>query len=775
MSTSPQPIEPTSPRKPGGLWDRLRVAFQAIAAPPPASPDDVAPTWDAVPSPVAHLASEAPVATPVETDGPAAEAVPAVLPVAEALEAIPQSSALEPPPAAVDGSAISEESATSSHAPSPSIEPPASTAALPPCPACQAPRQGDSPYCLDCGYLFPPPQEAAAELHEPTAKAEGARRLAERYEVIETLPSASNLSRIRAVDHGANGEPTPVMLVCMKNAADLARSLPEAGVDAAASAPPLADEGASSENAPTEAMFDFSTCLNWPGLGWEFGLLARANHPGLPRVLNHFPDGADYYLVEETFVGRSLWDAWDDPTATPKERFDWLAEVAEALKELHHVGAILEGLRPESVVIKNDGHAAIADLSDLLPLPLPANPPIKATPYTAPELILAANEADARADLYSFGAMIYALYLGHELTEMDFERQGVPKPFVFQFPDAHPLVGRILMKTFVREPSVRFPTDEAQREDATGFTELIRVLRMAGESLGEVRLDIAGWNSSGLMRTNNEDAFALIHTTSGRLHHISDQALIVLADGMGGAAAGEVAAAMAIDGLQRRVLANPLFGALNQGGPTLVLPPAGGMSTSGTTNPDDDLDDEFADDPGPDSWQNALIIALRGINGEIFEAARAPGRGRRGMGCTAEVVYTDGHHLVVGHVGDSRTYHYSAAKLAQLTRDHTLVNRLVELGQLTPEEAANHARKNELQQALGGLPHVDPQTAHVELRPGDWVVVCSDGLTNHVDDPTLAEMIQRADSAEMLARRLVNLANLHGGSDNCTVVAMRVL
>ena len=144
------------------------------------------------------------------------------------------------------------------------------------------------------------------------------------------------------------------------------------------------------------------------------------------------------------------------------------------------------------------------------------------------------------------------------------------------------------------------------------------------------------------------------------------------------------------------------------------------------------------------------------------------------MGCTAEVVYVDGRNVVVGHVGDSRTYHLHEGRLIQLTRDQTLVNRLVELGQLTPEEAENHPRKNELQQAIGGQPDVEPGVYRGKLKPGDWVVVCSDGLTNHVTGRELQQMLQgEATSAEMAARRLVNLANIDGATDNATVVVVR--
>src|SRR5207248_10438511 len=123
----------------------------------------------------------------------------------------------------------------------------------------------------------------------------------------------------------------------------------------------------------------------------------------------------------------------------------------------------------------------------------------------------------------------------------------------------------------------------------------------------------------------------------------------------------------------------------------------------------------------------------------VYTAPRS-GVGRRGMGCTAEVVYVDGRNVVVGHVGDSRTYHIHNGRLVQLTRDQTLVNRLVELGTLSAEEAEDHPRKNELQQAIGGQPDVEPGVYAGQLKRGDWVVVCSDGLSNHVPNADLEKM-----------------------------------
>jgi protein phosphatase len=369
------------------------------------------------------------------------------------------------------------------------------------------------------------------------------------------------------------------------------------------------------------------------------------------------------------------------------------------------------------------------------------------------------QKVDERADLYGFGAMLYALHVGRELTEMDFERPGFPKPFIPRFPDIHPLFGRLITKTFRRELTARFPTEEAAAEDPTGFAELIRNLEVCRQTFDEVRLDVASWTNTGMVRSGNEDAFALCHVAESRLDHQRESALILLADGMGGYESGEVAAALAIHALRKYLFAQVPFQTLSGVSPF----PGEADRYEGHAVPETDID----------ACKDAILAALKYANKEVNNASRS-GIGKRGMGCTAEVVYITGKHVIVGHVGDSRTYHLNEGRLVQLTRDHTLVGRLVELGTLTAEEAEHHPRKNELQQAIGGRSDVEPGLYHGSLKPGDWVVVCSDGLPNHVSTTMLKQMLQsEATSAEMAARRLVNLVNVEGAADNATVVVIR--
>ncbi|MCS7015996.1 MAG: protein phosphatase 2C domain-containing protein [Gemmatales bacterium] len=595
------------------------------------------------------------------------------------------------------------------------------------CPSCGSVLSADSQFCSDCGYALPEGAGGdvpmAAPAWQEAAALPSGTLVANRYEIASEISRRPPTIRYRAVDR-QNGQRSVVLV--------------QQAVTATSS------DGSSVCIGRFRLPAEIST--QWPELGWEIALLEQIHHPAWPRVLDVVQDNHAVFLVEEAAEGPDLWSVFDDPHLSMIQRFELLAQFCEGMKVLVHAGAIPEYLKPELLRQGSAGQLMLTDLSLLVPLPYPAQPHLATTPYTPPELILNPTEVDGQSPLYSFGALLYALYLGHELTESDFERPWIPKSLVFRFPDAHPAYARLIMKTFVREKEHRFPTDEAARSDPTGWDELARALRHTGRQLSIVRLDAAGWSNIGKLRSNNEDAFALWHSTQGFEERLGETFFAVLCDGMGGYEAGEVAAAMAIELIRQRVLqsdyAKPLLTTSNQ----------------------------FSWDA--EACRRFLFDMLREVNQQMYQFSRSP-QGKRGMGCTCELLIIHGNQAVLAHVGDSRAYHYSDGHLRQLTRDQTLVNRLVELGQLTPEEAEHHPRKNELQQALGAQPFVEPQTLSVVLKPGDWLLVCSDGLTNHVDHATLTEMLQRADSAEMCARRLINLANAYGGSDNTTVITIR--
>jgi protein phosphatase len=174
----------------------------------------------------------------------------------------------------------------------------------------------------------------------------------------------------------------------------------------------------------------------------------------------------------------------------------------------------------------------------------------------------------------------------------------------------------------------------------------------------------------------------------------------------------------------------------------------------------------------PPNLPSLVSEAIKGANQAILQRAQADAD-CRGMGATVAVVLIRDGKVTIGHVGDCRVYHLGADQLTQITRDQTLVARLVEMGQLTPEDARTHPSRNEVLQAVGRHPEVTPADYELSLKPGEWLVVACDGLHAHVDATTLKNTTQKAETAAPLADRLVEMANQGGGSDNCTVVAVR--
>jgi PPM family protein phosphatase len=257
------------------------------------------------------------------------------------------------------------------------------------------------------------------------------------------------------------------------------------------------------------------------------------------------------------------------------------------------------------------------------------------------------------------------------------------------------------------------------------------------------RLDLGSATSPGKVRDRNEDRFLAQHLTWSDPQRYREIALVVVADGMGGYEAGDVAAAMV----------------MSQVGSSL-----GALLVSAVSG---QLQDATAD-----RLQRSINDALRDVNQAVHDRGRSD-PACKGMGATVAVAVVWDGQVLIGHVGDCRVYHQRGEELNQVTKDQTLVERMVELGQLTREEADNHPLRNQVTQALGKVRTIQPASYRLAMEPGDCLVVASDGLHAHVDERMLATAIRKTGySADILAHHLVELADQGGGSDNCTVVAV---
>ena len=268
-----------------------------------------------------------------------------------------------------------------------------------------------------------------------------------------------------------------------------------------------------------------------------------------------------------------------------------------------------------------------------------------------------------------------------------------------------------------------------------------------------------GLSEVGQVRTHNEDSFLVARLErSMRLIQSSRPVgdgtkvkgppqgwLMMVADGMGGHAGGEVASALTVDALARYAFT--------------LMPWSLPRST----------DDSRV-------LARGLRQAVRECQDEMRRVANE-GTGRRGMGTTLTMAYVTWPNLFVVHVGDSRIYALREGELYQITRDHTLAQQLVDNKVMSPDEAEESDFSNVLVNALGGeSEELSVELHHALLFPEDTLILCSDGLTKHVTDDEIREQLAAIDSdegVEAAARDLVALANERGGTDNVTVVVAR--
>ncbi len=262
----------------------------------------------------------------------------------------------------------------------------------------------------------------------------------------------------------------------------------------------------------------------------------------------------------------------------------------------------------------------------------------------------------------------------------------------------------------------------------------------AAEAGGPVLVSYYGRTDVGLVREHNEDNFLVADLAEGvRDPDKPSDATVgpagcvfAVCDGMGGAAAGEVASQMAVDTVHEVMGGSP---------------------------PAEDRDD----------FARRLVTAIEEAGQRIFSAAKMD-RSRRGMGTTATVAGMVDNVLFVGQVGDSRAYVLRGDQFAQVTKDQSLVNQLIEAGQLTEEEAEAFEHSNIILQALGTTEEVTVDLTFLELREGDRLMLCSDGLSGLVHGDMMREVLQETEDKEAAAAKLIQMANAGGGHDNISVI-----
>jgi protein phosphatase len=254
-----------------------------------------------------------------------------------------------------------------------------------------------------------------------------------------------------------------------------------------------------------------------------------------------------------------------------------------------------------------------------------------------------------------------------------------------------------------------------------------------------IRLRGYARTSVGQVRQNNEDH---VHLWTHQ-----DTMLAIVADGMGGAAAGEEASKLAVEAIRS--------------GFDIGNGRAAGRTN--TLNPDESTTS--------DRLRDAIFDANQQI---VDRSAASPDL--RGMGTTVTLVYVKGTYAIFAHVGDSRAYvlYKRSSSISQITSDHSFVDALLKAGHITPEQAEDHPMKHVLYRALGQTDDIDIDMYYKRLHIGDYLILCSDGLTRHLKPEDIASIVLEKVTPELATQALIDTANERGGEDNISAIVILV-
>jgi serine/threonine protein phosphatase PrpC len=288
-----------------------------------------------------------------------------------------------------------------------------------------------------------------------------------------------------------------------------------------------------------------------------------------------------------------------------------------------------------------------------------------------------------------------------------------------------------------------------------------------------IKLTAAYKTDVGRQRERNEDC---------PYKHISedeDRGLFIVADGMGGYQAGEVASKLAVQKISE-ALRSFLVPLSEQ--PTIRLTPVAEEETiildpalaREQTAKQQHKTRKLPETSVAKNVEDQLKAAIRQANRAILTYGEAQSSAR-GLGCTVTTALVQDDHAYIANIGDSRTYLYRDGTLTPLTKDHSLVYRLVEAKQIQPDDIYSHPQRNLIYRSLGaGHKSVEPDVFQTSLRPGDSLLLCSDGLWEMVRNQELLKVLRENSDAQKICDILIDLANANGGEDNITAVLVQV-
>ena len=462
---------------------------------------------------------------------------------------------------------------------------------------------------------------------------------------------------------------------------------------------------------------------------------------GLLKPIEHSIEGDYVYIVLEHISGQAIahFDQTDE-----KETREIGLQLCTLAEQFHRHGWIYNGFEPYGIVLDQDKHVRLIgfDRARQAGASVEHAPIYPSRGFTAPELFGAQVVYDVRADVYSIGAMLQFLLSGESASPGE-------GSFLYPVATVFPNFERLLTRALAEDPRDRFQSISELREALTDLN--LPVVLQSGH-----------FTDVGLIRELNEDSVLAMNLTQYYESVQTQIGLYIVSDGMGGEAAGEVASRVTVRAVAEWVTDKLISASLKSTMEEKIAAPThtGGLRLAVANG------HEMAT---TEMLKQAVIAANREV---MAYAAANPHE--RGLGATVTVAMMVGEVLTIAHVGDSRCYLLSGDRLAQVTEDHSLVQKMVNTGNLSRMEARSHPYRNVIYRSIGADEQIEIDIIRKKLTSGDTLMLCSDGLNGMLGDDQIRDILLVNPDPTAAAKELVVAANAAGGEDNTSVIVVRV-
>ncbi|HYM01273.1 MAG TPA: Stp1/IreP family PP2C-type Ser/Thr phosphatase [Blastocatellia bacterium] len=457
--------------------------------------------------------------------------------------------------------------------------------------------------------------------------------------------------------------------------------------------------------------------------------------------------------TERVLDGGSICLVFEHAHAQPLAHLDQMKEkearsiglqLCAIAERFHKLNWTHNGFEPYTILLDNNNKVRLLGFDRARPTgtPVSKSPIFPSRGYTAPELFELGGAYDQRADVYSIGALLQSLLTGERIESGE-------GTCIYPIATIFPQFERILTKALAEDPADRFQT----------VSELKTAL--ADLSLPVV-LQSGHFTDVGLIRELNEDSVLALNLTQYFESVQTQIGLYVVSDGMGGEAAGEIASRVTVRAIAEWVTEKLISASLKSTHNERIVAPThtGGLRL--TVADGNDM-----------ATTEMLKAAVMNANQEVLAYSNSH-PAERGLGATVTVAMIVGDVLTVANVGDSRCYLLSGDSLEQLTEDHSLVQKMINTGNLSRSEAKVHPYRNVIYRSIGGDEQIEIDIIRRKLSSGDILLLCSDGLTGMLSDDQIRDILMVNPDPNIAAKELVVNANANGGEDNTSVIVVTI-